>query len=359
MKQPVAKVKVWDLAVRIFHWGVALLVLAAFLTSEEDESIPLHTKAGLAVLGAVVFRVAWGIWGSPHARFKAFVRSPREVLAYAREFVRGRPPVHASHNPLGGMMVVALLLTLLATALTGALTYAGPEWGGALAASLTKGQGKALKELHEGLASLLLGLVGVHVAGVLVSSLLERQNLILGMISGRKRAPGPAEEPLDSAAVPQARRARSLAGLLGAVLLGYAAVRGVLWLLPIPSAEAATPAGPRALLSDYQSEARRESAAFAGFDAARGRTLFVTQVALDGPGTKASACTTCHTSDPRQPGRSPAGKLIDPLAPSANPERFTDRKKADKWFDRNCKQVLGRPCSNSEKGDLLTYLLKL
>lgn len=228
------KAKVWDLAVRLFHWGVGALVAVAFLTSEEDETIPVHIRVGLLVLGAVVFRVAWGIWGTPYARFRAFVRAPREVLAYAREYIRGRPPLHVSHNPLGAVMVIALLATLLGTTLTGIVTYAGPEWGGALASSLSKREAHAIKELHEALAGLLLVLVGIHVAGVVASSILERQNLVLGMITGRKRVEGTA--------APQGSRLRSVVGLLGAAFVAYGAVRVVLFLLPVSTAEAATPA---------------------------------------------------------------------------------------------------------------------
>lgn len=339
------KVNVWDPAVRVFHWGLGALVLGAFLTADEDDLLPIHAKIGLVVLGAIVFRIAWGLWGSAPARFAAFVRSPREVLAYARDYVRGRPPVHTSHNPLGALMVLALLGTLLATIATGVLAYAGPENGGALAGTLSGGAAHDLEELHEALSGLLLVLVGLHVAGVIVSSFLERQNLILGMITGRKRAAGPPP------AVPSV--VRTAAGLVGAALAGYAVVRTVMVMFPVPEAEAAPGDTPAALLRGYEAEARKEPG-FTGADAARGKTLFTTAGRRDG---EARSCTSCHTSDPRRPGKTPVGKAIAPLAPSANPEAFTDRKKADKWFDRNCKQVMGRGCTPAEKSDLLRFLL--
>lgn len=335
------KVKVWDPAVRVFHWGLGALLLAAFLTAEEDETLSIHVKIGLVILGAIVFRIAWGVWGSKPARFGTFVRSPREVLAYAREYVRGRPPVHTSHNPLGALMVLALLGTLLATIVTGVLLYGGPEHGGTLLA----GAAHDVEELHEAAAHLLLWLIGLHVAGVIVSSILERQNLILGMITGRKRVEGEPPAPVTPV--------RTVAGLVGAALIGYAVVRTVMVLLPVSEAEAAPAETPQQLLRAYEAEAKKD-AGFQGADAKRGKDLFTREVGRD---ADAKACTSCHTSDPRKPGKTPVGKTIAPLAPSANPDGFTSRKKADKWFDRNCKQVLGRTCTAAEKSDLLRYLL--
>jgi cytochrome b len=340
------KVKIWDPAVRVFHWGLGALVLAAFLTAGDDDALSIHVKIGMVVLGAVVFRVGWGVWGSTPARFSSFVRSPRAVVAYARGYVRGRPAVHQSHNPLGAIMVVALLATLLGTVATGVLAYAGPEHGGMLAGTLSAGAAEDMEDVHEGLASLLLWLIGLHVAGVIVSSLLERQNLILGMITGRKRPAGPPPAPNTPV--------RTAAGLLGAALLGYAIVRAVMTLFPVPEAEAQSAAEtPAALLGQYEREAAKEQG-FSGADAARGRMLYTREVGAD---AAARACTSCHTSDPRQPGRTPVGKSIAPLAPAANRAAFTSRKKADKWFDRNCKQVFGRVCTPAEKSHLLKFLL--
>lgn len=339
------KVKVWDLAVRAGHWAMGALVLGAFLTAGEDEATPLHTRLGLALLGIVVFRLVWGFVGSRHARFRDFVRSPRTVVAYTRQYVRGRPGRHLGHNPLGGVMVMAMLGTLAVVTLTGVATVLGPEWDGPLAGLLSEDTADAVKELHEASAWLLPWLVALHVGGVLLSSVLERQNLVAGMVTGYKRAPdvgsAPAEPPL----------AARLAGFAAALVLGVLAVVA-LWRV-LPTAEAAAPQD--ALLSQYRSEAAREAPGFQE-DVARGKTLYLTEHTR---GSERTSCATCHTQDARQEGRSPVGKRIEPLAPSANAERFSDRKKADKWFDRNCKQVLGRTCTAGEKADLLAYLLTL
>lgn len=344
------RVKVWDLAVRLFHGALMVLVALAFFTSEEDETTWLHAWLGLGVLGLLLFRVAWGFTGSPYARFSAFVRGPRAVLAYARAYVRGRPPLHLSHNPLGAVMVLALLAILGGVTLTGLLVYLGPEFGGPLSPWIGRSAADALMETHEALTEALPWLIGLHVAGVLLSSLLERQNLVLGMITGRKRAP---DDAVDEQAF-RMSRARRFGALFASALLSGAAVVALAWLFPASRAEAAAPARP--LLDEYDEEARGQDPSFRAFDKARGRALYFEAHAK---GDKRTSCATCHTEDPTKEGRSPAGRVIDPLAPSASPERFTSRKHADKWFDRNCKQVLGRKCSAREKGDVLTWLLTL
>ena len=336
------KTKVWDLAVRLTHLLFGVLVLGAFLTSEEDDLVPIHTRLGLVLLGVVLFRVVWGFVGTKHARFGDFVRSPKVVLESLRAMIRGKPIHSLGHNPVGAVMVVALLATLLTVTLTGIVVSLGPEWSGPLLISKSLAHG--VKEVHEAAAWTLPVLLVFHVAGVLLSSFLEKQNLVAGMVTGFKRAGAvPDEEP-------PARLARAV-GFLTAVVVGLAVVL-LLWrLMPIGSAEAATP-----LLSRYESAARAEDPSFTSFEPARGRAFYFEE--HDGRSGKTS-CATCHTSDATKPGRSPVGKLIDPLAPSANPKRFTDPAKADKLFDRNCKQVLGRACTARERGDFVTYLQTL
>lgn len=333
------QMKVWDLAVRSSHLAFGLLVLGAFLTSEEDDTIPLHTRLGLVLLGVVLFRVAWGFVGPRYARFKDFVRGPRDVIAALKDMVRGAPKHFVGHNPVGAVMVVALLATMLVVTLTGVVISQGPEWSGPLL--ISKSTAHAVKEVHEAAAWLLPVLVAFHVAGVIVSSVLEKQNLIKGMITGLKRAP--EATPVE----PPAFVARA-AGFVTAVLVALAVVLALWKLMPIGAAEAATP-----VLSHYETAARAESPGFKAFDAARGRALYFEEhPGKNGP----VSCATCHTRDATKVGQSPVGKVIDPLAPSANPDRFTDQAKADKWFDRNCKQVLGRTCNAQERGDFVTYL---
>jgi len=115
-------------------------------------------------------------------------------------------------------------------------------------------------------------------------------------------------------------------------------------------------AGPREdQLARLASAARASDPAFGGFSAARGKTLH-TQ-AFAGGKADTPACTSCHGTDTRAGGRSPTGKAIDAMALSATPSRYTDPAKVEKWFRRNCNEVLGRECTALEKGDWLTFML--
>jgi hypothetical protein len=108
------------------------------------------------------------------------------------------------------------------------------------------------------------------------------------------------------------------------------------------------------VVDQYAEAAKRESPAFAGFAADRGKQFFNATHGGEW------SCATCHTRDPLQPGTHvKTSKAIAPLAPAANGQRFTSLEKSDKWFRRNCNDALGRPCSAAEKGDVLTYLMSL
>jgi hypothetical protein len=113
-------------------------------------------------------------------------------------------------------------------------------------------------------------------------------------------------------------------------------------------------ASPSAIQQALERAARQSTPGFTAFSAQRGEQFFMSTHGGDW------SCATCHTSDPRQPGRhAVTGKPIAPLAPAANPDRFTNPSRVEKWFGRNCNDVLRRPCSAAEQGDVLTWLLSL
>lgn len=172
---PPATVKVWDPFVRVFHWALAALFVAAFVTGDESEKV--HIAIGYAIAGLVALRLVWGMVGPAHARFSSFVRGPRAVLAYLRDTISLRAPRYLGHNPAGGAMIVALLALLAATALTGYLmttdTFWGVDW---------------IEDVHEAFANTAMAMVVLHVLGVLVASFEHGENLIRAMFTGRKRA---------------------------------------------------------------------------------------------------------------------------------------------------------------------------
>jgi len=179
------RVKVWDPLVRVFHWTLVTAFAVAFLT--EDEWLDLHVLAGYTVLGLVGVRLAWGVVGTRHARFGDFVRGPSVVLGYARDVLRGRARRYLGHNPAGGAMIVALLVFLALTVLTGLFAYGASELAGPFAGMFGDPRWVGpLEEAHELLANLTLLLAGVHVAGVVASSLLHRENLVRAMVTGTK-----------------------------------------------------------------------------------------------------------------------------------------------------------------------------
>ena len=126
-------------------------------------------------------------------------------------------------------------------------------------------------------------------------------------------------------------------------------------MLALPGLATAGDARRDTILAEYAALARKADAAFAGFSAERGEALFRTPWA--GGDARTPACTACHTGDPTKPGRNAkTGRPIDPVAVSANPRRFTDMAEVEKQFGRDCKSVLGRPCTPQEKGDYVTFM---
>ncbi len=183
------RVKVWDPLVRVFHWAVAGAFAVAYVSGEEW--LAVHTLAGYVVGVGVLVRLPWGLIGTRHARFSDFVRSPRQVAAYLRSVVTGHPRRYLGHNPAGGAMIVAMLVALIGTVVSGLAVYGADAAAGPLAGVMA-GTGEhgeeALEEAHELFANLTLFLVALHVVGVIVESLIHRENLVRAMFTGWKHS---------------------------------------------------------------------------------------------------------------------------------------------------------------------------
>lgn len=185
---PGTRVRVWDPLVRIFHWSLAAGFATAFIV--EDDLLGVHVWAGYLVLTLIAVRLVWGFFGTEHARFGDFVRGPAQVMAYIKDALRFRASRYLGHNPAGGAMVIALLLSVAATGVTGMALYGAEEFAGPLAglmSGLPAASGKVLEEAHEVLANVTLALIVLHIVGVAFSSLSHGENLIGSMISGFKR----------------------------------------------------------------------------------------------------------------------------------------------------------------------------
>ena len=168
------KILVWDAPVRVFHWLLVLSFAGAYVTAESERWRLVHVSLGYTVGGLVAFRILWGLLGTRYARFGSFVRGPRAVAQYARAMLAGKPEHHIGHNPAGAVGIVMLLLLSLATVASGWVNY--NELGS-----------KLTEDLHEVAGNLMLTVVIVHVAAVLFTSWLHRENLVRSMVTGKKQ----------------------------------------------------------------------------------------------------------------------------------------------------------------------------
>ena len=191
------RILVWDLPTRVFHWLFALSFVAAYVTSEDDW-LTFHVTFGYAVLGLVAFRLLWGFAGTRYARFASFAYGPARALGYLRSLVGRRPEHHVGHNPAGGWAVYLLLALGALTGALGFLTLNGPQaW-------------KWTKDVHQVAGNVMLGLAGLHLAGVIAGSLAHKENLARSMVDGYKE--GAPEQGI-----------RTSVWIVGAVLLALVA----------------------------------------------------------------------------------------------------------------------------------------
>ncbi|HEX5804762.1 MAG TPA: cytochrome b/b6 domain-containing protein [Macromonas sp.] len=166
-------VKVWDPFVRLFHWSLVSCVVLNLWILEEGESA--HELAGYIACGLVLARVVWGFVGTRYARFSDFFPTPRRVRAHVQALLQGEPHSSVGHNPLGALMMLALLALILGLGVTGWLQGTDAFWGE-----------EWLEEVHEALANTLLLAAGVHAMAAIVMSRIERVNLVRAMVTGKK-----------------------------------------------------------------------------------------------------------------------------------------------------------------------------
>lgn len=214
------RIKVWDRLVRIFHWSVAIAFFVAYFS--EDELLTIHVWAGYTIGALIVLRIVWGFVGPRHARFSDFVTGPWTALRYLLDLFAFRAKRYLGHSPAGGVMVLLFLTGLLATVWSGMELHAVENNAGPLAATtitsdidaarawppsiafvpvahadegerMEKAYGAlfgedAWEEIHEALANLVLILVILHVLGIVLASVVHRENLVISMLTGWKRA---------------------------------------------------------------------------------------------------------------------------------------------------------------------------
>ena len=181
MNNAIKTVRVWDLPTRVFHWSLVVSFAIAFLTSESEKLRDIHVLAGYTLAGLIVFRLFWGLVGGRYSRFAEFLPTPQKLIDYLKSLITGKPQHYVGHNPAGAVAIFLLLgFGLVATA-SGWATY--EEIGGHF-----------MEELHEVASDGMMAIVLIHIAGVIVSSWLHRENLVLAMITGWKKWRNPTHE---------------------------------------------------------------------------------------------------------------------------------------------------------------------
>ena len=165
---------VWDIPVRVFHWLLVICFAGAWLSSESERWVLIHYAFGYTACLLVLIRLVWGLIGTRYARFSQFLKSPKAVIAHFMAMLRGHPHHDVGHNPAGGLVMFALMLLILLIGLTGYL-------------SVKEFLGDFASEAHEVVASLVLGLVIIHIIAAIGMSLIERQNLVRSMVNGKKQ----------------------------------------------------------------------------------------------------------------------------------------------------------------------------
>lgn len=214
-----ARLPLWDLPIRVFHWSLVAAVMTAVITGQLGGNLmAVHGQAGLVIVGLVVFRLVWGLVGSTHARFLTFLPTPRKIRAYLRGQWRG-----VGHNPLGALSVLALLALLAAQATTGLFANDDIAFAGPLVAWVDEALSSRLTGLHHLLADALLILLGLHVLAIAFYGLFKKDNLVKPMVTGYKEMKEVPATDADHRSQPP-RRGGGWAAFLIALVAALAAV---------------------------------------------------------------------------------------------------------------------------------------
>ena len=182
-----AQIKVWDPLVRFFHWSLVSAFFIAYIT--DDDFLTIHSWAGYLILVLLLIRFIWGFVGTRYARFSDFVYSVENIKDFLKKTLVLKAKRYIGHNPAGGAMVVLLMISLLMTTTSGILLLGAEEHAGPVAHWFSETKGfwsNTLEEVHEFFANFTLLLVFIHVVGVLVESLIHKENLVSAMITGFK-----------------------------------------------------------------------------------------------------------------------------------------------------------------------------
>ncbi|OWF66481.1 cytochrome B [Polynucleobacter hirudinilacicola] len=165
---------VWDVPTRVFHWLLVICFAGAWLTAESERLQMIHYAFGYSACALILFRVVWGFIGTRYARFTQFVKGPAEMWKHARALLGSHQDSSPGHNPVGGIVMVGLMLLILLIGLTGYF-------------SVKEFFGDLMGEAHEMISNLALAVVAIHVAAAIMMSFLQKENLVKAMVDGKKQ----------------------------------------------------------------------------------------------------------------------------------------------------------------------------
>ncbi len=184
---PASQQPIWDLPIRLFHWLLAASVIGAVVTAQIGGNLMIwHGRLGALILGLLVFRLAWGVWGSDTARFTRFVRGPGAIRAYLGGTWQG-----IGHNPLGALSVLAMLMVLLFQAVSGHFAHDDIAFRGPLADMVDRHARDDASRLHRLATNVVYGLVALHLLAMAYYARVRKQNLVLPMVTGKGPSVGP------------------------------------------------------------------------------------------------------------------------------------------------------------------------
>jgi cytochrome b len=212
---------VWDLPLRLFHWLFASSIVASYVTAKLGfDWMQWHFYLGYWTIGLLVFRILWGFFGPRHARFGSFIRNPSAIWLYVKNMFSPTGMRSVGHNPVGGLMVILMLLLVAVQAGTGLFTTDAVVWAGPYNPSVSESTASFLSSLHSWNFDFIIAAVVLHVAAILFYALYKKQNLVVPMLHGH----------MPAVLVPE-HQAISSSQLLKALVISLVASGFVYWLL--------------------------------------------------------------------------------------------------------------------------------
>lgn len=212
---------VWDLPLRLFHWLFVVSIAASWGTAKLGvEWMQYHFYLGYFMIGLLTFRIIWGFIGPRHARFASFLTGPSGCIAYARGFFSANSHVSVGHNPLGGLMVIVMLLLVITQVTSGLFTTDDVIWTGPYYPAVSKDTSSLLSTVHNINFNILLGAIALHLLAIGYYRMVKKQNLVSAMFTGLKPATVvPEHEAIDSSQ------------LLKALIVSVASAGFVYWVI--------------------------------------------------------------------------------------------------------------------------------